>query len=313
MSANRVIPYGYAMENGKNIIHPQESKIIRRIYADYLGGASLLRIAQNLTIKKIEFLPGRSDWNKNRVKRILEDERYLGTYTYPAIIGEDMRRQARTVKDSNNNQMNKSEHPYRLPCSAVCALCGGKMSRRHDSRRKTSQDLWTCQSPDCKRIVNINDDVLLNEITIILNRLIAAPSLIQTDSITDADPTLEVRRLQGEIGRQLDGYELEKESLKGAVFALANEKYRDINSEQIISLMLRAAFEKSEPLSSFSPTLFKQTVNAFKLRGNFFVFSIAVYTVLWYIFKNGKGLQCQAKAHGIFFGAQCQKPKQSFA
>lgn len=258
MSANRIIPYGYAMENGKNIIHPQESKIIRRIYADYLGGASLLRIAQTLTDEKIEFLPGRSDWNKNRVKRILEDERYLGTDTYPAIIGEDMFRKAQAVKDSNNNQKNKSEVPFRLRCPAEC-FCGGKMNRRHDSRRKVSQDLWTCQNPDCKRIVNINDDILLNEITAILNKLIADPVLM-TDSITDTDPPLEVRRLQGEVNRQLDGYEPDKESLKDAVFTLAAEKYRNIDPSNIISLMLRAAFEKSEPLSSFSPAFFKQTV-----------------------------------------------------
>ncbi|MDD4494430.1 MAG: recombinase family protein [Eubacteriales bacterium] len=268
MSANRIIPYGYAMENGKNIIHPQESKIIRRIYADYLGGASLLRIAQTLTDEKIEFLPGRSDWNKNRVKRILEDERYLGTDTYPAIIGEDMFRKAQAVKDSNNNQTkNQSEVSFHLRCPAEC-FCGGKMNRRHDSRRKVSQDLWTCQNPDCKRIVNINDGILLGGITAILNRLIADPSLIQTDSITDTDPPLEVRRLQGEVNRQLDGYGPDKESLKEAVFKLAAEKYRNIDPSNIISFMLRAAFEQSEPLSSFSLTLFKQTVRQIQFDEN---------------------------------------------
>lgn len=268
MSANRIIPYGYTMENGKNIIHPQENKIVRRIYADYLGGASLLRIAQTLTAEKVEFLPGRSDWNKNRIKRIIEDKRYLGTDTYPAIIGEDMHRQVRAVKDSNNNQRIKSEIPFRLSCSAECTLCGGKMNRRHDFRRKTSQDLWTCKNPDCKRIVNINDDILLNEITVILNKLIANPSLIQTDENIADDSSLEVRRLQGEVNRQLDGYELEKEPLKAAIFTLAKEKYWDISSIQIISLMLRAAFEKSKPLSSFSPALFKQTVKNIQFVGD---------------------------------------------
>ena len=75
MSANRVIPFGYAVENGRHIPHPSESQIVRRVFADYLGGGSLLRIAQTLTAEKVEFLPGRFDWNKNRVKRILEDER----------------------------------------------------------------------------------------------------------------------------------------------------------------------------------------------------------------------------------------------
>ena len=79
MSANRSIPYGYAVENGRNVPRPEESEVIRRVFADYLGGQSLLKIARALAAEGVEFLPGRSDWNKNRVKRILEDERYLGT------------------------------------------------------------------------------------------------------------------------------------------------------------------------------------------------------------------------------------------
>jgi hypothetical protein len=34
------------------------------------------------------------------------------------------------------------------------------MKRRHDARRKASQEVWTCQNPDCHIIVNIGDDML---------------------------------------------------------------------------------------------------------------------------------------------------------
>jgi len=260
MTANRTIPYGYAVEKGKNIIHPQESNIIRRVFADYLGGKSLLRIAQTLTAEKVVFLPGRFDWNKNRVKRILEDERYFGNDTYPAIISEGMHRQARTVKDSNNNQMNKSELPYRLPCTAECILCGEKMSRRHDSRRKTSQDLWTCQNPDCRQIVNINDDILLAEISAILNRLIAEPSLVEPYSIPETDPPPEVRRLTNEVNREMDSFEFDKDKARKTIFALAAEKYKHIDDRQHKAYIVRAEFEKSELLSSFLSEIFKRTV-----------------------------------------------------
>lgn len=277
MTANRIIPYGYAVESGKTIIQPDEHNIIRRIYRDYLGGVSLLKIAQALTAYKVEFLPGRSDWNKNRVKRILEDERYLGTDTYPAIIDADMYRQAQTLKDSNNTQnrtadqrtiLNKSEIPYRLPCSVECILCGTKMSRRHDSRRKASKDLWTCQNPDCRKIVNIDDDILYREITMILNRLIADPSLIRQDIIPIPDTPLEVRRLTNEVDRELDSFEFDKDKTKKAIFALSAEKYRHIDNRQHKTYVVRAEFEKSELLSCFLSELFKRTVLKVQLGDN---------------------------------------------
>jgi hypothetical protein len=268
MTVNRVIPYGYKVVKGKNVPHPQESETVRRVFADYLGGASLLKIAQALTAEKVEFTPGRSDWNKNRVGRILEDERYLGTDTYPALISEDMHRQVRTVRDSNNNQRPKSEQPDRLPCTVECALCGAKMRRRHDSRRKASREVWTCQNPDCHSIINMNDDAMRGEITAILNRLVENPSLVESGSLP-ADTPMEVRRLQNEADRELDSFDFDKGKAQKTLFALAREKYRHIDNKQVKSYMLRAAFEgkqlsSSERLSSFMSELFKRT--ALKVR-----------------------------------------------
>jgi hypothetical protein len=75
---------------------------------------------------------------------------------------------------------------------------------------------------------------------------------------------MEVRRLASEVDRELDGYEFDKDRVKQSIFALAAEKYRHIDSQQIKSHMVRAAFEESEPLSSFNPELFKRT--ALKVR-----------------------------------------------
>lgn len=263
----RTIPYGYAIKNGETVSHPCESNIVRRIFKDYLGGASLLVIAQALTAEREEFLPNRCNWNKNRIKRILEDTRYLGTDTYPALIYEDMHHRAQAVKDSNNNQLNKSEIPFRLPCPVEC-ICGAKMNRRHDTRRKLSQELWTCQNSDCKRIVNINDDALLGEITILLNRIIDNPSLIQSDALENAEQPIEIRRLQNEVKRQLDSFDFEKEQVKAAIFSLAAEKYRQTDSQNIITQIMRTELEKQAPLSHFSPELFKRTVSRMLFDGD---------------------------------------------
>jgi hypothetical protein len=258
----RNIPYGYAMETGAIIIHQQESEIVQRIFRDYLGGASLLTLAQTLTAEKVEFLPGNSGWNKNRVKRILEDGRYTGTDTYPTIIGEDMLRQARAAKDSKNNQPNKSELPSRLPCAAICG-CGGKMIHRHDSRQNVP-DIWQCPNPGCRAIVKIRHSDLTAEITAILNRMIADPGITKT-AAPEPEPPVEVKRLQNEVSRTMNGFGFDRDKAKAEVFRLASEKYRHISDTPYISQILKAEFEKSAPLICLSEDFLRRTVSAVQL------------------------------------------------
>jgi hypothetical protein len=263
MSANRVIPYGYAVESGRNVPHPAESKIVRRVYADYMVGGSLKSIAEALTAEKIEFIPGRSDWNKNRVKRILEDKRYLGTDTYPVLIGEDMHRQAGARKDSNNHQQLKSEHPFRPSCPVECALCGAVMKRRRGVRHNVPHEVWTCQNPDCHAIIGMEDDALQNQLAELLNRLTADPGLVDTEAPRTAEPP-EIRRMANETDRELDAFAFDKDKATQAIFTLASERYNHIDSRPFQGRVIIAAFEDSklspEPLSLFNPGLFKRTV-----------------------------------------------------
>jgi len=286
----RTIPYGYTIQNGVTVPHPDESTIVRRVFDNYLGGVSLLAIARALTAEGIEFLPGRSDWNKNRVKRILEELRYTGTNTYPPIITEGMHRagnalknERAAVKDSKNINMT-SEVPFHPPpigrhspvvgrrhCPVEC-FCGSKMTRRHDSRRVVSQDMWICQNRDCGWVVNINNDVLLAEVTALLNRLIEDPSLIQTNP--PGDTPMEIRWLQNEMNRRLDGSDFDKDEAKAATLSLAAEKYRLLDNDNTISHMLRAEFARqrdddtNQPLSYFSGELFKRTVKKIRFHEN---------------------------------------------
>lgn len=83
---NRYIPFGYKFEGGQPVPHPAESGIVREIFSRYSAGDSLKVIAENLTSRKVEYSPGKTAWDKARIKRILENARYIGESDYPAII-----------------------------------------------------------------------------------------------------------------------------------------------------------------------------------------------------------------------------------
>lgn len=78
MAKNRVIPFGYCMKSGEITVDFTESKAIVRIFEEYLGGSSLLQIAKLMESEKIRYSESSDRWNKNMVKRIIENEKYLG-------------------------------------------------------------------------------------------------------------------------------------------------------------------------------------------------------------------------------------------
>ena len=55
---NRSIPYGYTYAEGRIILHPQESEIVKEICQDYLAGKSMLVIAQGLNDRMIAYMVG---------------------------------------------------------------------------------------------------------------------------------------------------------------------------------------------------------------------------------------------------------------
>ena len=85
---NRSIPFGYHYQNGIMAVHPQESQTVRTVFSAYLSGEPLSKIAAHLTAKLVEYLPGHWQWDKARVKRILDNTKYIGNGEYPPIIKE---------------------------------------------------------------------------------------------------------------------------------------------------------------------------------------------------------------------------------
>ena len=86
MAWQRKTPFGYMIQNGEIIRHPQESGAVRDIFARYLLGESYSQIAGEMERLGIRYHQHTPQWNKHMVKRILENERYLGAGGYPRLV-----------------------------------------------------------------------------------------------------------------------------------------------------------------------------------------------------------------------------------
>lgn len=72
-------PLGYEVVDGKIVINEEEADLIRTMYAVYLLGASYKAAA------KAAGLP----LKHSGVKHILQNKKYLGSESYPAIIDQE--------------------------------------------------------------------------------------------------------------------------------------------------------------------------------------------------------------------------------
>ena len=261
---NRNIPFGYRFEDGKIVVNPDEQNTLQRICSEYLDGRSLLQIANGLESDKVEFAPGVITWNKARIMRIVDDDRYLGNATYPQVIDETTVENLRSRKASRNTQTSTDRQSgiYLLKVPVVCPACGKSMRRLQDTRCKCTQK-WVCNQ--CHIQIKKEDTELMEDIVDLLNGLIRNPAIIRSALPGQAEPSAEQRRLDNEIARTLEGYDFDKDALREKLYQRAAIGYQQIGNEAYVEYKLKNALAQHDILDSFDSELANKTVKLIRL------------------------------------------------
>lgn len=262
---NRNILYGYKFDNGKIAVDKHEAKIVNQVFTEYVNGLSLLKIANLLTQKGIEYLPNQVNWNKGKIKRIIEDKRYLGDDKYPKIIETDIFIQANSSKAERDTTKNtkRTSYIYKLNMPVICSECGGQMRRTHHPKL-TVTERWICT--ECGQSIGIFDEELISKIIDNLNYLIHNPTLIKSNS--ESDKSVDTIRTENEINRMLEVADVDKNILQQKIFELAALKYADLDSGSYISEQIKSEFENAESLKQISLSLLMKTTQAIQLNTN---------------------------------------------
>lgn len=220
MAWQRKTPFGYMIRNGETVTCPVEADAVRSIFTRYLAGASYAKIAEEMSKGKIPYHQHTSQWNKNMVKRILENGKYLGTDIYPRLVSDE---------DFLAVQLQKEDKTDYTPCpaslapireKAVCVICGGKIAR---NTKTHGRPRWVC--PDCGAIVHINDDELQKQVTERLHQLTAAPNLLALPRTLEITPSPDALRIQNELNLCFNRSDINPDYMKSLIFAIAAERY----------------------------------------------------------------------------------------
>ena len=263
MPKNRTIPFGYGMKNGEITTNPKEVYAVVTIFDEYLNGKSLSEIANLMQYENIRYSEDSDYWNKNMVKRIIENEKYLGNDTYPQIIAENIFKQANEKRVRKATRLNLiSDDLQELRNRTYCSECGHRFSRIGGNSK---YEHWDCRNPDCYKLeYRLTDQMIIGAVLTVLNSAIANPSLLESGGeISTYSPTADVIRKQNEINQMTDSPQVDFDRVKAEIFKLAEMKYDccSYNESPQKTEELKELLQGHEQLNSLDIGLFKACVS----------------------------------------------------
>lgn len=257
MAKKRVIPFGYLIENGKILIHPEEQKAVVYIFSEYLKGRPMSEIASEIQIPYKEDMP----WHESIIWRILTNQAYCGKRAYPSIITEEMFSKAEDLR------LSKGYTTHRTPAEIAdvrymtyCKECGRILFR---IAYRPAYSKWNCHTRECSKFsFRLRDSELFTAIRDILNLVIANPDLINIDVPEKSySPNQEIIRQQNEIRRMMEN-PTDYEHIKSELYRLAEMKYSCCEYSDIPqkTAELKYILSQTEKLNTLDSGLLKSCV-----------------------------------------------------
>ena len=200
-------PYGYANEDGRIVIVPEQAEIVKQVFADTLAGKSTHAIAADLNNRGVATKRG-SKWSSTTIRNMLYNEKYIGaalfqkTYTDSKFIrhvnyGEcdqylveghhdpiisrevfdkthDVLRQRGSEK-GNYGGREKYHSRYVFSGKIKCGECGSTLKRRLHYKPSGNYTAWCCTTHlkdvnECSMKFITDEDVKIAFVTM-MNKL----------------------------------------------------------------------------------------------------------------------------------------------
>ena len=223
---NRKQPFGYRMELGVIVRHPQEAPLVEQIFRQFLSGASYNTLVAELRSQPVPYDEGKV-WNKNMLARILEDKRYTGEGGYPAIIPAEALARALEKRSANQRPSQQTEAQ-----KVLRRLCG------HRVTAQTEQQVM----------------MLLNRLAGRLER-IAMP-------LTKESPQSKHWQLQRELDAVMAQQPIDEGAAQKLILAIAAAQYSAIGNEEYETTRLQRVFAQAQPMTELDAKLLQSTVSA---------------------------------------------------
>ena len=221
---NRKLPFGYQMRMGEIVRSEPEAKAVQDIFLQYILGASLKKIAEQMSKTGPSYDEGKR-WNKNMVARILENVKYTGANNYPKLVD------IKLFEAAAEKRQTKQRLPERTPAQ--------KALKRICSKAPTPE--------------------IEQQVTHLLGKLAEQPERIMQPERT-SKPTY--TNTQAELDEVLNTQPLDEDVARSLICKLAQEQYDDIGNEEYETERLRRLFAAFECTAELNAELLQSAVSA---------------------------------------------------
>lgn len=194
---NRKVLYGYQVQDGSLKIVPSEQQTVNRVFALYNAGASYQGISDILNHEGTPYSLEVPHWNKNKVKRLLENPRYIGVDGYPMVVDADVYwavHQRIAEKSSKNRLCGEKENISKLTPYLYCD-CGNRLNRLSSGRRSADKLYLKCGA--CESSITM-------DMTEAVDEIVRQFRTHECPKQTDYVPSTEVIRLNNAINRGME-------------------------------------------------------------------------------------------------------------
>ncbi len=226
--ANRYIPFGYEIVDAQVVIIEREAEVVRNVFSLYVQGNSLKTISERLNMMPISYAGDDRKWDKNMVKRMLENKKYIGDKDYPVIIPPETAELALKCKDKKCFEISETDKikldMYRA--KACCAICGAKMKRNHADSGKRKRVYWQCTNAECDGNRHLfREKILDNMLLELLNELTDNLANIDYAEDREYEKNIEVIRLTNEMNELIQKPDTDSGEVIDKIMELASAKF----------------------------------------------------------------------------------------
>ncbi len=230
--ANRYVSFGYEITDGKYAVIEDEKKIVENIFGLYLNGKSFSEISDRMNEAGVPYNNDGRLWNKNIIKRVIENRRYIGEKGFPQIIADDTFNAAEKIRLSKFTAPGETRKAlldfYRE--HLVCGRCGMNL-RRYTCGRYIGNKIVSyrkCQNELCNESKNsVNEDILDLAVSKVLNDLIDDYKKIEGVNETEAEQDIEIARLESELADDMEKMTADIEKAVQKITELAEARFNN--------------------------------------------------------------------------------------
>lgn len=271
----RHMPIGYKLVDGKIQLDEPKATVVKKIFADYLSGASTSALAKRLTEMGFPNANSKASWNHGSIGKILENVKYIGDEFYPQMISTELfeqvqkRRKERCDQLGRSIQPNSGNHQYPFTGKLRCGECG-EVYRKYIEHcgRASEKSFWKCKryiykNRVCCRCGFLTDERLELAFLEVANRILSRIQILDQKHKKGPIPNNpEFNSLDQKIKElEAEGRYSSKE-LPALIIKRAQAFYKTarIDDAEYNTEKMKQVFSGRQPLTEFDEELFQTVI-----------------------------------------------------